>query len=135
MQDPELFLGPFEAISCHLRFYRGWPAQVDSAMQAPQLAGEQEDLDDDDFACAEFLEGLRAASTPPAATQGTRTLPDLRWSSSSPVLGAPSPCHSQGVGVRCLACPCSELLPRLWVPDLKSPLVGWTQLQHVCLKC
>ncbi len=89
-------------------------------MQAAQLTADQEDLEDDDSGYDGFLAGLqaelsddesaladlpadlKASSTPPAATQWTRTLPELPSASSSPVLGAPAPCHSQGLGVRCL---------------------------------
>ena len=98
MQDPESFLGPLQAISCHLRCHKNF------GMQAHKLTAEEIELDDDECALAEFLAGLKDSSPPPAATQGTRTLPDLPWSTSSPVLRAPAPCRSQGLGVRCPAC-------------------------------
>ena len=73
-------------------------------MQAPQLTVEQEELEDDKSALAEFLADLRANLTPPAATWATRTLPELPTSSCSPVLGAPQPANTQSLVVRCLAC-------------------------------
>ena len=112
MQLMQVFLGPLEARGCHSRSHRGWPV----AMQAPQLTAEQEELDNDESALAEFLADLKASSSPPAATRGTRTLPELPTSSSSSV-GAPQPANTQSLEVRCLACHRSELVFRLWVPD------------------
>ena len=117
IQDPELFLGPLEALGCPL-IVGGLLRCV--AMQAPQLTAEQEELDNDESALAEFLADLKAKSTPPAATRGRRTLPELPTSSSSPVPGAPQPANTQSLEVRCLACQGLELVLRLWVPDLES---------------
>ena len=68
MQDPALLLGLLEAISCHLRFHRGWAFQVSVAMQAKQLIPEQSEVDADMLACAKSLADLKAASIPPAAS-------------------------------------------------------------------
>ena len=68
VQDPALLHGLLEAISCHLRFYRGLPVQDCVAMQAQQLIPEQSEVDADMLACAESLADLKAASTPPAAS-------------------------------------------------------------------
>ena len=121
VQDPELFLGQYlQAHSCHLRSYRGWPVQFCVAMQTPHRTAEQDELDNDEFALAEFLADLRASSTPPAATRVTRTLPELPTFSSSPVLGALQPANTHSLEVRCLACQRLELALRLWVPDRES---------------
>ena len=115
---PEVFLGPLRPSAAICALIEGGLLRC-VAVQAPQLTAEQEELDNDESALAEFLADLKASSSPPAATRGTRTLPELPTSSSSSV-GAPQPANTQILEVRCLACRRSELVLRLWVPDLES---------------
>ena len=99
--------------------------QPPPGLPSSKIKDEASDNSDDESAYAEFLAGLKASSSPPAAIQGTRILPELPPLSSSPVPGAPVPCLSQGLVVRCPARLCPELVLRLWVPHQQSPLVGW----------
>ena len=85
-KDPEWFLRLLGALSCRLCPYRCWSIRISAAVQ------EQKELDNTVWVFAQ------------------RCLPDPPPLYSNPVLGAPAPCHSQGLGVRCLACQCSELV-------------------------
>ena len=64
-------------------------------MQAPQLSAEQTE-EDDGF--AEFLADLRDTPTPPAATQGTRTLPELPTATPQPRAGSTAASDQSGSG-------------------------------------